>query len=808
MRLPYICVNRTRFRMFRPLLSLCLLLIFQVGMAQHVSPGHYCRLGKENHSGAAMAASSVQDSIHIQHYDIRIDSVDFSQQKLWAVCKLTVQSKVDQLSEVRLSLDGFTVDSISDGSGVGLSFTYDDLNLTIDLASFLDQSETDTITIVYHGNPAEDPSWGGFYWNGTNYAFNMGVGFDEDPHVFGRAWFPCLDVFTDRATYDFHIKVWGEYQAYCNGELTAIEGHGNETRTYHWHLSETIPTYLASMAVAKYHFLEREYAGIPTVWAALPQDTIAVLNTFLHLPEAVDAFISSYGPYRWNKIGYALVPFNAGAMEHASSIHIGKPFVNGALTYETLWAHELAHMWWGDLVTCKDQENMWLNEGFAAYSEALFTEAVYGEDAYKDWIRSNHRTVLQFAHVNDGAYLAMNAITHNVTYGSTVYEKGPEVIHTLRKHMGDSVFFVACKGYMDSLAFGNANSEDLRDIFSHSSGLDLDPFFDGWVFEAGFPHFSIDSFSVTPIFDAFSVEIHVRQKQRANAHIYEMPIEVNLTDGVSDENFYLDVTGETQSFVIESSVDPKMITVDRWEKMSDAIADFEMSITTTGSKTFDHTNVSISVQNAGAAPSLVRIADHFVQPDGFIGQILGIALNPYHYWSVDGIFSADFHAEANFKYNGTTNASQGFMDNDLIIDTEDSLVFLYREGAGIDWQEVNGYEVITGSSVTNKIGTVRIDTLKRGEYVLARRDFTADVSNSDHGPDFQFAYPNPSEGNVRLSLPNGIWNVSLIDPTGKTVKTWSTADKTELDLSGIAPATYLLNASNGKESITQKLMVR
>lgn len=808
MRLPYICINRTPIRMFRLLLSLCFLLIFQLGIAQNVAPGHYCRLGKEHQSGAAMTASSVQDSIHIQHYDIRIDSINFSQQKLWAVCKLKVESKVDQLSEVRLSLDGFTIDSITDGSGTNLSFAYDNLNLTIDLANTLNQTETDTITIVYQGNPAQDPSWGGFYWNGTNYAFNMGVGFDEDPHVFGRAWFPCLDVFTDRATYDFHIKVWGEYQAFCNGELTSIEDHGNDTRTYHWHLSETIPTYLASMAVAKYHFLEREVAGIPTIWAAWPQDTLNVLSTFEHLEDAMNSFISSYGPYRWEKIGYALVPFNSGAMEHASSIHIGKPFVNGSLTYETLWAHELAHMWWGDLVTCKDQENMWLNEGFAAYSEALFTEAVYGQEAYKDWIRSNHRTVLQFAHVNDGSYLAMNAIPHNVTYGSTVYEKGPEVIHTLRKHMGDSLFFVACKDYMDSLAFGNANSEDLRDIFSYSSGIDLDPFFDGWVFEPGFPHFAIDSFSVTPIFDAYSVEIHVRQKQRANTHIYEMPIEVNLTDGVSNQNFYLNVNSETQSFTIESSIDPKMITVDRWEKMSDAIADFELSISAIGNNTFDHTNVSINVHNAGNAPSIVRVEDHFVQPDGFFGQNPGIALNPYHYWSVDGIFSDGFHAEATFKYNGTTNGSQGFIDNELIIDTEDSLVFLHRSGAGKEWQEVNGYEVLTGSSVTNKIGTVRIDTLNKGEYVLSRKDFTAGISSLEKEKIQPFAYPNPSDGRIKLSIPAGLWQIQLIDAAGKLVRTWNSNNGSELEFEGMAAGNYLIKANRNQEILTQKLLIQ
>ncbi|MCF8461825.1 MAG: T9SS type A sorting domain-containing protein [Flavobacteriales bacterium] len=783
-----------------------LLFTFHWAAAQQSSAGHYCQTLKQQASAASAAA--VNDSMHIQHYDIRIDSLNFTQKKLWGRTQLTVESKVDGLQQIHLSLAGFTIDSVIDANGTVLNYTYDNLNLNIALTTVLNATETDTITIAYRGVPAQDASWGGFYWNSTNYAYNMGVGFNEDPHVFGRAWFPCLDVFTDRATYDFHIKVWGEYQAYCNGNLAQMEDHGNDTRTYHWTLAEPIPTYLASMAVAKYHFLERDINGIPAVWAALPQDTLSVLGTFLHLPEAMNSFISSYGSYRWEKIGYALVPFSAGAMEHASSIHIGKSFVDGSLNYETLWAHELAHMWWGDLVTCKDEQNMWLNEGFAAYSEALFTEAVYGEDAYKDWIRQNHRTVLQFAHVNDGDYLAMNAIPHAVTYGSTVYEKGPEIIHTLRNYMGDALFFEACRTYMDSLAFGNADSYDLRDIFAYSSGVDLNPFFDGWVFQPGFPHFTLRGFNSVPILDGYSVDIAIKQKQRGNNHIYEMPIEVNLTDGVSSENFYLDVNSDIQIFTVHCQFDPKMVTIDRWEKMSDAIADFEWKIGATGDYTFNQTNVVIDVLNAGNDSSIVRIADHFVTPDDFLNQNPGFVLNPYHYWSVDGIFSEGFHSEATFKYNGANSTSQGYMDNELIIGTEDSLVFLYRSGTGTDWQEVDGYELQTGVSITNKQGTVRIDTLKKGEYVLGRRDFTASISSLFADESGSFAFPNPSNGTLNFTLSNGNWKAQLIDLRGKRLADWNVSNGTQVSLPPVAAGNYILRIANGTEVLSQKLMVQ
>ncbi len=792
--------------MFRPILFLTLIALSNVILAQQIHAGHHCRMGKQGHSGLNSAATNTADSVHIQHYDIRIDSLSFSAQSIWGVATLTIESKVDGLNELRLSLDGFTVDSAT-RNNAALTHSYDGLNLSIELSAILNTGDIDTISVVYHGNPAQDPSgWGGYYWNGSNYAFNMGVGFEEDPHVFGRAWFPCLDVFTDRATYDFHIRVPEDYRAFCNGELAAVEDHGNGLNTYHWELEQTIPTYLASMAVGEYHFLEREYSGIPTVWAALPQDTNNVLNTFQHIQEAVDAFVSAYGPYRWDKIGYALVPFNAGAMEHASSIHIGRAFVNGSLTYETLWAHELAHMWWGDLVTCKNQENMWLNEGFAAYSEALFTEAVYGEDAYKDRIRENHRKVLQFAHVTDGEYYAMDEIPHSVTYGSTVYEKGPEVVHTLRNFMGDSLFFRACADYMDSLAFGNADSYDLRDEFSESSGIDLQPFFDGWVFEPGFPHFQVDSFRVQDNGPGYDVSLFLRQKQHGNSHLYEMDVPINLTDGTQNWDVVLNMDQEVQTITISCPFSPVMVVVDRWEQMSDAIADFEIEITSEDDYSFDHTYAEIDVANLGSGPSTVRIGDHFVQPDGFQGANPGIFLNPYHYWRVDGILASGFHATVEFEYNGSTNTNQGHMDNELII-TEDSLVMMFRRDAGHEWQEVNGYEVITGASVINKRGSVRVDTLKRGEYVLGRYDFTAGIPVDGLKAVESFVFPNPNGGVFSMRLPEGEWSAELFDLRGVSVGTWKVEDQAEIDVQDIVSGTYLLNAKRKDSVLSQKIIV-
>src|SRR5205085_12572700 len=161
----------------------------------------------------------------------------------------------------------------------------------------------------------------------------------------------------------------------------------------------------------------------------------------------------AYGPYPFEKIGYSIVPNTFGGMEHASQITMSQAFMTFTPDNEKLWAHELSHMWWGDKVTCETAGDMWLNEGWASYNEAFIKQVVYGEAAYRDYIRKNHREVLQFTHIIDGSYLSFINVPHAYTYGNTVYSKGEDIVHTLRYYMGDSAFFNACKYHQNNRAY-------------------------------------------------------------------------------------------------------------------------------------------------------------------------------------------------------------------------------------------------------------------------------------------------------------------------------------------------------------------
>ena len=327
-------------------------------------------------------------------------------------------------------------------NGNATAFTYSSPKIYITLPA-LEVGSSVEVSVAYNGKPLPDPQWGGFYFIGE-YAFNLGVGFASDPHNFGRAWFPCFDNFTDRAIYYTNVTVDSSYKAYANGYLTETIDNGDQTTTFKWTMDEPIPTYLASVAIAKYEEVIMNVNDIPVILTSLAKDTANLRSSFENLPACIERFEQVYGSHSFDRVGFNCVPFNSGAMEHATNIAYPLyAIANGSKTSETLYAHELAHHWWGNTITCRTQEDMWLNEGWASYSERIFLEAVYGRARYNEDIEENHRAVLQFAHVQDGAILPVSGIGHANTYGRHVYNKGADMVHTLRGMMGDTAFFAA-----------------------------------------------------------------------------------------------------------------------------------------------------------------------------------------------------------------------------------------------------------------------------------------------------------------------------------------------------------------------------
>ncbi len=652
------------------------------------------------------------DTIDVLHYDIHLIDINVTQKTLKGYTEVTFTPLMNGISALTLELINLTVDSVTVDGNIVQNFVHEGVLLRIPLPVTMNPGDTAVTGIYYHGTPFTDPSnWGGVHFSG-DYVFNLGVGFDADPHNLGKAWFPCIDDFHDRALYDVYVRVSNDKKAACGGELVEVTDNGDNTSTWHWKTIYSLPTYLISFSTGKYELKTGTFNGIngqvPITWYARPVDTSKIAGTFVHLNDILENFEEHFGPYPFERVGYTSTA--QGAMEHAANISYPYSGWNGTTSNEWWYGHELSHMWFGDMVTCASAEDMWLNEGWARWCESLLLGGLYGETAYKDDMRVKLKDVLQNTHVTDGGYYALYGIPSNLTYGSTVYDKGGQVVHTLRNYLGDNLFFNGVKAYLTQYAYNYASSENMRDFLSNYTGIDLHDFFQAWVFSPGFSQFSVDSFSVQQVSGYYDVMVYVRQKLKgtttlANSNHLEINFMGSQWQQYSDT---LHFSGLTGSKLFSVPFAPVEVMADLNQKISDATTDYAMVIKTTGEVTFPETYAKVTTESVDDS-AFVRITHNWVPPDSMQSPLPGLRLSDYRHWKVEGIFPAGFKAKAKFFYSKANN-----LDNTLLTSSADSLVILYRTGPGHEWYGVP-FTKIGGWNV----GYLEVQNLKRGEYTLA-----------------------------------------------------------------------------------------
>ena len=781
------------------------------GIMAHALPLSPLPDGPNDKAGAGRS-----DSVDILHTTISLDMTDFTGKRIAGNCELRFTPRVNNLTYLALDLLELEVDSVL-YQGNRLTFNYNDTLLNINLPLPLGPSDTTAVTVFYGGQPVRDASWGGFYYSG-NYAFNLGVGFAADPHNYGRVWFPCFDNFVERSAYTFHIRTAGGKKAHCNGALTGEVSLGGDTLLRSWEMTEPIPSYLVCVAVADYATVRMSHAGmngpVPVELAARAVDTTNVKSSFLHLPEAIDAFEAAYGPYLFNKVGYSIVPFNAGAMEHATNIAYPLYAVNGSLSYETLMAHELAHHWWGDLVTCDRAGEMWINEGMASYSEHLFLEHTYGKERYREAVLQNHSDVLQYAHIREGSYRAITGLPHNYTYGMHVYDKGASVAHTLRGYLGDSLFFSGLKTFLSGHAFSDVNSELLRDELISITGTDLTDFFQDWVFNPGFPHFSIDSFVVTPATGNFNITVYVRQKKRGAPDFYKnVPMEISFRD--SEMKKYSEkamLSGEFSVLNFTLPVQPVFAALNTDDKINQAVTAAQLMIRDTGNYTFDLARMNVEVKEV-ADSSWLRVEHHWIAPDALKQGTDQPRLSDYRYWKVDGVWEEGFRATATVYFDGRniTSGGAGHLDFDLLRMGEDSLLLMHRPGPGEEWREFRHYRPDGLSSPSDRYGKIMIDSLLKGEYTLAKGHTVIGIpSEEEEQGEGILIFPNPADDHIRINIvreQETLLIAELYDMEGRVIEHRRFSGSTAFATAHLSTGTYMVVISRGDRRLKSEKIV-
>ncbi len=691
----------------------------------------------------------------VRKYSITLNITDFDNQQIHGYTDVEFEV-LKATSKIVLSFEGMTVDSVM-LAGNHLTFNRSGGDLEIEFLNTLVAKEIRTVRVYYGGKPIKDASWGGFYFSGE-YAFNLGVGFTSAPHNYGRIWFPCVDNFTDRAVYDFNITCPDNKIALCNGVLTNETAHGNGTKTFNWEMNDPIPTYLASVAVAPYTFSQWLHeSGVPVVLSAVAADSLNMAKSFVNLNKCIDAYIAQYGPHTFDRIGFNLVPFNGGAMEHATNIAYPRFGADGALTYETLYAHELGHHWWGNTVTCRTPEDMWINEGWASFSERVFLEWVYGKKRYDDDISSNHKAVLHYAHLRDGDTLPVSGIGHTNTYGMHVYDKGADMVHTLRGYMGDTAFFDAIRYFMVDYKFKDVSTQDLENHFQKYTPQDLSYFFNNWIYNPGFPHFEILGYTTEKNGEKYKTVVDVKQRLRHAPDYFDyVPMDLSLYSSINSVDVQsVELFGKRQSITVTTDEKPVYIALDFNKRISDAITDDYAFIMDTGLIDLGDAMMTLKVTSSSGS-SLIRVEHHWVGADAYFVNEGSPFLSRERYWTVDGIWDSGFKADATIEYFGRktgTNYALGYLDVDLIRNTEEGMVLMYRPNASVNWEECSDYEWEMGSKF-DKRGAFTIHNVQKGQYCFGIKDDSRlSVQQVEVSTDkYVSVYPNPANKVLNIDI--------------------------------------------------------
>ena len=508
-------------------------------------------------SRLAQTAGYVDNSIDVTYYKLNL-TVTVSPDYLSGVVSVRANVLADTLRSITLNLSGsLTVDSIS-MRGATVPFNHFQTNL---LAITLDRTyhigESLAMDIWYRGVPA-GTGFGSFEFsshNGTGWVWTL-----SEPYG-ASDWWPCKNHPLDKAdSVDIWVTCDNRFKVGSNGRLVGVIDNTNGTVTYQWAERYPIATYLVSVALTN-------YSSFSNWFHYTAQDSMEVLNYVL--PEHLDSALASlpkvvpmlqifsrlFGLYPFIREKYGHSEFGqGGAMEHQT--------MTSTVTFdEDVIAHELSHQWFGDMITCANWQNLWLNEGFARYCESLYFEAMYGPAEYWSTINISLSNALSA----DGTLFVQDtSVVRQLFDNNLVYSKGAVVLHMLRHVLGDSVFFRSMRAYAADprLRYGTATTEDFQRNCEAVSGLTLGYFFNEWVYGEKYPQYSFE-WEVQSSGAGYSAAVTIEQfTDTFNPRFFTMPIDIRFSAGTWDTTAVVFNTFSGQKFEIGLSHKPETVTLD------------------------------------------------------------------------------------------------------------------------------------------------------------------------------------------------------------------------------------------------------
>lgn len=452
------------------------------------------------------------------------------------------------IATFELDLRSNLVVSAARVNGAPTTFTRNGHLVIINLDRTYVTGESVTVSLIYSGNPAGE-FWGWDSHNGLPMIWSLSEPFGS-PY-----WWPCKNVTDDKAdVLDVTVTLPDNLVVASQGLLVSEVDNG-ATKTFHWHSDYPIVPYLVSIACYPYTRFSHWYtpldggAPMEVQYFVYPDHYSSVQSTYALTVPMITAYAHGFGEYPFvnEKYGHAEFVWGGG-MEHQTCTSLGG-------WSEDLISHELAHSWWGDMITCADFGHIWLNEGFATWCEAYWKEQTEGFATYQQYMNAA-------AYMGAGTIIVEDPLHDDIFSSSLSYNKGSWVVHMLRGVLGDDDFFAGLAQYRAQYGYGSATTEQLRDVLEAVSGRDLDAFFQQWIYGQYFP---IYEYGWGPGPHAGEIALDISQVQ-TNAGVFTMPITIRVTtdQGVFDRRVENDQASQAYVLSVPGTVSDVALDPDRW----------------------------------------------------------------------------------------------------------------------------------------------------------------------------------------------------------------------------------------------------
>ncbi|MBC7796024.1 MAG: DUF3458 domain-containing protein, partial [Pyrinomonadaceae bacterium] len=474
---------------------------------------------------------------------------DWAKQQTYGTATLTVAPFVNPIDKVSLDAASMTINSVKLQNGTPLKFDYvkekQQLNVNLDRA--YKTGETAVFTVDYRtGGSVEGGILGGF-GGGIRFINADGKNPNKPRQIwsqgeteYNRFWFPGYDSPNDFRTMELRATVEKPYRVVSNGKLLETKANADNTQTFYWKMDTPFANYLSSIVVGEYAEIKGDYDGIPISSYVYPNEVKEGEITTKRLPAMVKFFSERTGVrYPYAKYAQTMVEDFGGGMENITATTMIEELIHDARTEvdetsDSLQSHELAHQWFGNYVTCREWSEVWLNESFATYFQALWDEKSMGRDEFlfRD-VRGNQQRYLDsWEGGTRRPVITKNYADKDAIFDRYAYERGGATLHMLRTYLGDDAFFKSLTNYLKTNANKPVSTEQLRIAFEETTGQSMDWFFDQWLYKMGHP-----IFEVTQNYDDATkkLTLNVKQTQKVDAtnaypqaEFFRVPLDIEI----------------------------------------------------------------------------------------------------------------------------------------------------------------------------------------------------------------------------------------------------------------------------------------